>query len=99
MRREDGTVATAGQFIPAAEQLGLVQLVDRRALEMTVAKLHAHPDVTLGVNVSGTTAGDTSWLKSFIDYVRANEKVANRMFFVLSVLVVLFFFVVLSLFL
>ena len=79
MRREDGTIATAGQFIPAAEQLGLVQLVDRRALEMTVAKLHAHPDVTLGVNVSGTTAGDTNWLKSFIDYVRANDTVASRM--------------------
>jgi diguanylate cyclase (GGDEF)-like protein len=79
MRREDGTVATAGQFIPAAEQLGLVQLVDRRALEMTVAKLRAHPDITLGVNVSGTTAGDASWLKSFIDYVKANDQVASRM--------------------
>ena len=77
--REDGTIATAGHFIPAAEQLGLVRLVDRRALEMTVATLHANPDVTLGVNVSGTTAGDPSWLKSFIDYVRANSDVATRM--------------------
>ena len=79
MQREDGTIVAAGQFIPAAEQLGLVQLVDRRALEMTVAQLHAHPHVTLGVNVSGTTAGDPSWLKSFIDYVRANGSVASRM--------------------
>ena len=37
MLREDGTVAAAGQFIPAAEQLGLVRLVDRHALEMAVA--------------------------------------------------------------
>ncbi|HVV65822.1 MAG TPA: bifunctional diguanylate cyclase/phosphodiesterase [Rhizomicrobium sp.] len=79
MRREDGRIAAAGEFIPAAEQLGLVRLVDRRALEMTVAALHAHPDVVLGVNVSGTTAGDPSWLKSFIDYVRANAAVAKRM--------------------
>ena len=43
MRREDGTIVTAGHFIPAAEQLGLVRLVDRRALEMTIATLHAHP--------------------------------------------------------
>jgi diguanylate cyclase (GGDEF)-like protein len=79
MRREDGTIVAAGQFIPAAEQLGLVRLVDRRALEMTVARLHAHPQVSLGVNVSGTTAGDPSWLKSFIDYVRANGNISNRM--------------------
>jgi EAL domain-containing protein (putative c-di-GMP-specific phosphodiesterase class I) len=72
-------VAAAGDFIPAAEQLGLVRLVDRRALEMTVAALHAHPEVVLGVNVSGTTAGDPSWLKSFIDYVRANGAIAKRM--------------------
>jgi diguanylate cyclase (GGDEF)-like protein len=79
MRQEDGTIATAGYFIPAAEQLGLVRLVDRRALEMTVAKLHEQPNVVLGVNVSGTTAGDPSWLKSFVDYVRANASVAKRM--------------------
>ena len=79
MRRPDGTVMAAGHFIPAAEQLGLVRLVDRRALEMTVAQLHEHQNIVLGVNVSGTTAGDPSWLKSFIDYVRANAAVAKRM--------------------
>ena len=70
--KPDGTVATAGQFVPAAEQLGLVRLVDRHALEMTVAQLHAHPEITLAVNVSGTTAGDPSWLQSFIRYVQSN---------------------------
>jgi diguanylate cyclase (GGDEF)-like protein len=79
MQRLDGTVLAAGQFIPAAEQLGLVRLVDRRALEMVVARLYAYPQVSLGVNVSGTTASDPSWLKSFIDYVRANASVASRM--------------------
>jgi diguanylate cyclase (GGDEF)-like protein len=79
MRREDGTIMAAGHFIPAAEQLGLVRLVDRRALEMTVERLHSNPALSLGVNVSGTTAGDPSWLKSFIDYVRANSSVAGRM--------------------
>jgi len=78
MARADGTIAAAGQFIPAAEQLGLVRLVDRHALEMTVAQLRAHPDISLAVNVSGTTAGDPSWLQSFINYVRANREVAGR---------------------
>jgi diguanylate cyclase (GGDEF)-like protein len=79
MEKPDGTIASAGQFIPAAEQLGLVRLVDRNALEMTVAALHAHPQITLAVNVSGTTAGDPAWLQSFIKYVRANSEVASRL--------------------
>ena len=78
MIRSDGSVAAAGQFIPAAEQLGLVRLVDRHALEMTVAQLHAHPNTVLAVNVSGTTARDPSWLQSFLNYVRSNQKVAPR---------------------
>ncbi len=79
MARPDGTIASAGQFIPAAEQLGLVRLVDRHALEMTVAQLRAYPDVSLAVNVSGTTSGDPAWLQSFVAYVRANMDVASRM--------------------
>lgn len=78
MVRPDGSVAPAGQFIPAAEQLGLVRHVDRRALEMAIAELHAYPEVSLAVNVSGTTARDPSWLMSFIHYVRLNDSVARR---------------------
>jgi diguanylate cyclase (GGDEF)-like protein len=75
----DGSVAAAGYFIPAAEQLGLVRLVDRRALEMTVATLHANPSVTLSVNVSGTTAQDSAFLQSFVEYVKQNSSIANRL--------------------
>lgn len=79
LKREDGTILPAGEFIPVAETLGLVRLVDRRALEMAVDQLHRHPDLRLSINVSGTTAGDPSWLKSFITYVQANRAVAERM--------------------
>jgi EAL domain-containing protein (putative c-di-GMP-specific phosphodiesterase class I) len=79
LRRKDGSIALAGDFVPAAETLGLVRMVDRRALEMAVAQLYAHTDVRLSINVSGTTAGDPSWLQSFITYVRENRAVAERM--------------------
>jgi diguanylate cyclase (GGDEF)-like protein len=79
MIRPDGTVASAGQFVPAAEQMGIVHLVDRFALEATIAQLRAHPDLTLAVNVSGTAAGDPAWLQSFVDYVRAERAVARRL--------------------
>jgi diguanylate cyclase (GGDEF)-like protein len=79
MRREDGTIVSAGHFIPAAEQLGLVRLVDRHALEMTIDALKKHSGISLTVNVSGTTAGDPSWLQSFVEYVRLNRDIAHRL--------------------
>jgi diguanylate cyclase (GGDEF)-like protein len=79
MIRHDGSIAPAGQFIPAAEQLGLVRLVDRRALEMAVATLYAHPEITLSVNVSGTTSQDSAFLQAFVDFVRQNGPVASRL--------------------
>jgi len=79
MRRIDGTVATAGQFVPAAEQLGIVSLIDRRALEMVIETLENNPEVQIGVNVSGTAAGNPEWLNGFVDYVRAHPAVAPRL--------------------
>jgi len=79
MVKPDGSVLTAGHFVSACEQMGIVHLVDRFALEATVAKLKAHKDVTLAVNVSGTAASDPVWLQSFVDYVRGEKDVAPRL--------------------
>ena len=79
MIKPDGSVITAGHFVPAAEQMGIVHLVDRFALEATVARLKAHPNITLAVNVSGTAASDPVWLQSFVDYVHVEKAVASRL--------------------
>jgi EAL domain-containing protein (putative c-di-GMP-specific phosphodiesterase class I) len=77
--RKDGSIVPAGEFVPAAEQLGLIRMLDRRALEMAVAQLYAYEGIKLSINVSGTTAGDQSWLQNFINYVNENREVAERM--------------------
>jgi diguanylate cyclase (GGDEF)-like protein len=79
MVRPDGQVMTAGYFVPAAEQMGIVHLVDRFALETVIAALKAHKAITLAVNVSGTAADDPAWLQSFVDYIRDNGEVAHRL--------------------
>jgi len=79
MIRPDGSVATAGHFVPAAEQMGIVHLVDRFALESAIARLKAHKTITLAVNVSGTASSDPAWLQDFVDYVRAAREVAPRL--------------------
>ena len=79
MTREDGQMVTAGYFVPAAEQMGIVHLIDRFALETTIERLKAHKQITLAVNVSGTAADDPAWLQTFVEHVRANDDVASRL--------------------
>ena len=79
MVKPDGSILTAGHFVPAAEQMGVVHLMDRFALEAAIATLRAHKDVTLAVNVSGTAASDPGWLHDFVDYVRVARDVAPRL--------------------
>ncbi len=75
----DGSIMVAGDFIPVAEQLGLVRLVDQRVLELAVETLRAHPQAELALNVSGMTATDPSWLGAFVSNIRSNRDVANRL--------------------
>jgi diguanylate cyclase (GGDEF)-like protein len=79
MLRPDGQVMNAGYFVHAAEQMGIVHLVDRFALETAVGVLERHPELVLGVNVSGTAASDPIWLQGFVDYVCDHRAVANRL--------------------
>jgi EAL domain-containing protein (putative c-di-GMP-specific phosphodiesterase class I) len=46
---------------------------------MAIETLRANPHVKIGVNVSGTAAGNPSWLHNFVDYVRTNGDVASRL--------------------
>jgi diguanylate cyclase (GGDEF)-like protein len=79
MTKPDGSILTAGHFVPACEQMGIVHLVDRFALEATVTQLKANRNVTLAVNVSGTAASDPAWLQNFVDYVRTEQSIAKRL--------------------
>jgi diguanylate cyclase (GGDEF)-like protein len=79
MMRPDGTIVSAGDFIPVAEQLGLVRLVDLRVLELVVETLRRHPMVDLALNVSGMTATDPSWLGAFLSHIKANRDIGSRL--------------------
>ena len=62
MEKPDGSIVSAGEFIPIAEQLGLSRLIDRRTLELSVQILKRHPSIKLSINVSGLTCSDHEWL-------------------------------------
>lgn len=79
IRRPDGTVLPAGDFIAVAEQLGLVRRLDRRVLELTIDTLMRHRGACLTLNVSGLTASDRPSLESFVSYIEAHREVAPRL--------------------
>ncbi len=79
LQREDGSLLPAGAFVPVVEQSVLMRLIDRRALELAVKELNAHPDVRLAINISGLTAADRSWLRALHAMVKGRPQVAARL--------------------
>jgi diguanylate cyclase (GGDEF)-like protein len=76
---EDGAPVPAGTFVPIVEQMGLMRLVDRRVLDLGIAELKAHPDISLSINVSGMTAVDPVWLRQLHEHLEARPDVASRL--------------------
>lgn len=79
MERADGSLVSAGEFIPVAEQLGLSRLIDRRTLELSVDLLRARPDLVLSLNVSGLTCTDHEWLVTLQRVTGSRKDILSRM--------------------
>ena len=79
MRETDGTIVPAGAFIPVAEQLGLVRLIDQRMLELAIKVLRASPNLNISLNVSGETASDPAWLNSLRGLTNGDDAIMRRM--------------------
>jgi diguanylate cyclase (GGDEF)-like protein len=79
MIQPDGQLISAADFIPIAERVGLISLIDQRVLELALDALKRHTSVNLALNVSGMTASDGTWLDAFLAHVRANADIASRL--------------------
>lgn len=78
LRRSDGEVMAGGEIVPVAEKLGLVPLLDQRALELALVDLDACPQARLSVNVSPRTISDTYWLDTLNAHVSMRPDIAER---------------------
>jgi diguanylate cyclase (GGDEF)-like protein len=79
MEKVDGSLVSAGEFIPVAEQLGLARLIDRRTLELAIDLLRRHKDLTLSLNVSGLTCSDHEWLVALQRLTGGKRELTNRL--------------------
>lgn len=75
--RLDGSLINASEFIPVAEQFGIVKLVDHRALELAVELLRSSPGLKLALNISAETAADQQWFAT-LEAVTASDRSLMR---------------------
>ncbi len=79
MQRLDGTIVAARDFIPVAEQFGLIKLVDHRALELAMELLRNSPNINLALNVSAATAADGHWLAGLEASMAKDRSLTSRL--------------------
>jgi EAL domain-containing protein (putative c-di-GMP-specific phosphodiesterase class I) len=79
MQKSDGTYVSAGEFIPIAEKFGLARLIDHRVVELAIGLLRSAPNLSLSMNVSGETAGDSDWLALLRGLVQGDQSLTRRL--------------------
>ena len=70
IRRDDGTLLMPQTLVQSAERDGIVALLDRRVLDLAFAMLTTDRKLTLSINVSSESLGDSCWL----DHLRTASK-------------------------
>jgi diguanylate cyclase (GGDEF)-like protein/PAS domain S-box-containing protein len=56
--RREGRLIPPGEFLPAAERLGLIHAIDHWVIEQAIAAAAQHPDIRFQINLSGATIDD-----------------------------------------
>lgn len=77
--KEDGNPMSAGHMIMAAEDLGYVNLLDRRALEIGGEALQKYPNMHLAVNVSVGTLRTDDLVDEYLGSLKALGPNAQRL--------------------
>ena len=79
IKRPDGSLLAVNEFIPWAERLGLVRLLDHRVLELVMAALIGSPGLKASVNVSTDSTIDPDWWTGLAATLRVHAGVAERL--------------------
>lgn len=78
LRQEEGHLVSAGRLIMAAEALGLVHLLDRRALNIASTQLEKDKSLKLALNVSAETVKSDKNAESYINALKLLGEGAKR---------------------
>ncbi len=78
LRKEDGELVSAGRLIMAAETLGMVHLLDRRALELAAVNLDKDPELRVAINVSAETVKSEEAANYYIEALKSLKPLTDR---------------------
>lgn len=79
MRDRSGTYISAGSFIPTAERLGLVSMLDRWMITSVIGVLRTHREEKVFINLSPLSLSDQTFLDEIESLLRANRDVVSRL--------------------
>jgi diguanylate cyclase (GGDEF)-like protein len=79
IKRPDGSLLAVNEFIPWAERLGLVRLLDHRVLDLVAAEMIASPALKASVNVSAASTSDPDWWAGLAAMLRPHPGLAERL--------------------
>lgn len=79
LEAEDGSAVSAGPLTSAAEELGLIHMLDRRVLDLAFAHLARRPEARIAINVSAATTRDETWTESLDAWLALHPDVAGRL--------------------
>ncbi len=74
----DGSTSSAGPFIPIAEKMGFIDVIDSMVLKMVVDELYKSPNVKLSLNLSNASMYDSVWLDMATNLL-SNQEIASRL--------------------
>jgi len=63
IKMPEGTIVSAGQFMPFVENTALGTRLDRRILRLALKRLTDNPDIRLSINMSVLSMNDSEWLR------------------------------------
>lgn len=75
----DGTMTPGAPLANAAEEVGLVQMLDHRVLDLALGHLLDNPDARVSINVSASTTADESWIDSLSAWTVREPALAGRL--------------------
>lgn len=75
---DDGSTSSAGPFIPIAEKMGFIDVIDGLVLQLVTNELRHSPNVKLALNVSNASVHDSNWLEMAMK-VLDDEDIASRL--------------------
>lgn len=84
-READGTIVGPGEFIPALENTGEMQMLDRRIIELAITTLKDHSELThIAINLSAQAFKDENLVPSIVSCLKSCNVSAKRLTFELT---------------